>query len=106
MSMERGQAPGPDYFPADVHLLDTTTGERRVYLTWEPTPDESGLGGIHFRYEDGNDACDCNRADWFARAVGEQEDASAPCGDSRYVVEKIVNGEGVTLYSEAEAVSA
>jgi hypothetical protein len=53
-----------------------------------------------FSYQDGNDGCDCNRADWFARAAGEPDQQEAPCGDNRYVVEKIVNAEGVTLYSE------
>ena len=102
--MERMPKPeGPDWFPADVTILDRQTGERGVYLTWEKPDDESGLGGLEFDWSDNNNACDCNRADYLARALGREEDKDAPCGDSRYRVEQIVDSRsGAVIYSDGE----
>lgn len=107
---ERGERPVGDrwsWFPADVYLRDTGTGERRTYRTWETLPDAEGLGGVEFSWGEHNDSCDCNRALYFARAAGiKADDPEAQCGDGRYVVDKIVNADtGAIMYTEDASTS-
>lgn len=107
MPQARGPRPGGvrdpyRWFPADVYLLDTTTGERRVYESWQIEPDADGYGGCEFMFKEGNYSCDCNRELFFKRAGGEDPDVgSVECGERRYRVEKIVNVETkMVVYQE------
>lgn len=81
--------------PIRVSITDTTTGETRAY-------DADGYldDGVFFEYiwSEGNYACDCNRANFFARAAGE-DDPDRECGDGRYAV-KIFDIDGKTIYED------
>lgn len=80
----------------DVHLLDTETGKRAVYQHDYEYPE--GETFDTYLWEEGNYSCDCNRALFF---YGYEDGENYLCGDSRFVVEKIVNREtGELLYSE------
>lgn len=85
----------------DVHLLDNSTGERRVYhddLERPDTPEEARL--TDFQWSDGNYGCDCNRGLFFAWAAGE-DDPDRECGEERYTVEKIViHGTDRVIYGD------
>lgn len=87
----------------DVHLLDRRTGERAVFSadflredTAEPFSD--------WIWREGNFACDCNRALFFARALKRDDPERPLCTQgrvNRYIVEKIVRVEdGATVYGE------
>ena len=88
-------------YDIDVHLLETETGERAVYRTqgWDNAEDY-GYGFANFIWEEGNYACDCNRALFFARASGKPE-PDITCSHDRYRVEKIVKvSTGEVVYEE------
>jgi hypothetical protein len=91
-----------DFYPCDVHLLDTMTGERAVFHSKSEMDDPDNLGEFaDFIWREGNYSCDCNRADFFAEAKRETEEVDHPCGHGRYVVEKIVRlSDGLTVYTE------
>lgn len=89
----------------DVAMLDTVTGERRVYrddFDWQDaneTPEET-RHTIAYMYEDGNYSCDCNRGKFFAESGGEGA-PDLPCDGERIVVESIVErGTGKRIYSD------
>lgn len=50
-------------------------------------------------WSEGNYSCDCNRALFFARAVGE-EDENVSCGDSAYSL-RCVDADENVLYEDA-----
>jgi hypothetical protein len=52
-----------------------------------------------FIWSEGNFACDCNRSDFFARAVGETEDDNSPCGDELFSV-RLSDLDGLVLYQD------
>lgn len=82
----------------DVHMLDTQTRERAVFR-----PDWTEQDGDFSIWSDGNFSCDCNRSDFFAEAIGREADEDPPCGDGRFIVEKIVErGTDRVLYAETE----
>ena len=81
-----------------VVILDNETNVERLY----EHPDYDGEGSFEpYIWEEGNYACDCNRALFFARAVGADEGGAwaAKCSDSRYTVKIFRDGERV--YSDA-----
>lgn len=51
-----------------------------------------------YLWSEGNFGCDCNRALFFARAVGE-DDPDRECGDTEFSIE-IFDDDGKLLYSE------
>src|SRR4051812_5803648 len=58
-----------------ILLRNNDTGEERLYVDdgdWTETTE--------FTWVEGNYSCDCNRSLFFARAAGEPDDVSAPCG--------------------------
>lgn len=65
--------------PYRVLLRKNETGEER----WFDYDQEWG-DASDFLWTDGNYACDCNRADFFARAGGETPTDDSPCGDTRF----------------------
>ena len=73
-------------------IRDKQTGEERLYPIgpWEDHSD--------FLWSEGNYACDCNRALFFARAANG-EDIDHPCGSTRYHVRIEVDGKEV--YADA-----
>jgi hypothetical protein len=80
-----------------VTLRNNETGESRVCVrsgAWDDVAD--------YLWRDGNYACDCNRALFFARAGGE-EDPEVKCGTSLFTVTK-VEYEGEIVYLEKGAV--
>lgn len=89
------------FYPIDVHLLDTVTGERMIHHDAYGY-DEEDPPGVYsdFMWSEGNYACDCNRGLFFERARGK-EVVDSPCGSGRFVVEKIIRlSDGKTVYSE------
>jgi hypothetical protein len=100
-----------------IHWLDTNTGQHGFYLEkpsghgslWE---DDDGRINP-FIWEEGNYACDCNRALCFFPAARLEFDAGgdllSPCGDGRYriVLMKAIRQDGTIIpefsYSEVPA---
>lgn len=76
-----------------VLLRDMETGKEGWVTDTYPDdyPDES----IDFMWTDGNYACDCNRGDFLARALGEPEPEPAlSCAGSRIaVMDATLNGQ-------------
>lgn len=92
----------------DAYITHIPTGEQVVYhdtydIDTEDVPAHcSDWKEIStFIWEDGNFRCDCNRALFFARAKGiEEEDVD--CGHELYRLDKLVVREtGEIVYSEA-----
>lgn len=78
---------------ATVFIRDNATGEVRT-MPWE----DDWVDVDDYLWSEGNYACDCNRALFFARAVGE-DDPSRSCGDGAYSV-RIVSSDGRELYAD------
>lgn len=79
-----------------VFITDAVTGETRSYLEQRNAAWDEGPS---FCWSEGNFSCDCNRADFFRRAGGDDDDQDAECGEGRYMV-KIVSADGAVLYDE------
>lgn len=81
--------------PCLVYIRRNTDGEVRCYdnLEWHDDSDYPD-----FIWSEGNYACDCNRALFFARAIGE-DDPERSCGDSAFSL-RITDVGGKELYSE------
>ena len=80
-------------------ITQVSTGESRrcnfPNRTWD-APDADWTEGEDvesFKWEDGNDACDCNRGAYFAAAGGERDDVS-PCGSHEYRLDRIETDDG------------
>lgn len=81
----------------EVHILDTTTGKKGALYIYEANFEADGSFADHFWWTDGNMGCDCNRG--LVSKVWRWDDAK--CGESRFVVEKIVNREtGATVFTD------
>lgn len=80
-----------------ISIKKNATGEVRSY----PSTLNADECGDHtmWIWEEGNYACDCNRALFFARASEEDEDWEHPCTDGEYSV-NIVASSGENVYSE------
>ena len=69
----------------EVSITDTTTGETRLHH--DKYEDESADNWPPFNWTEGDYACDCNRALFFARANdAKAPDPNIPCGHGRYTV--------------------
>ena len=55
--------------------------------------------GSEYCWSEGNFSCDCNRHDFFCAAAGLPE-SDIDCGEGRYVVEKVTDHTGKTVYTE------
>ncbi len=76
--------------PISVEIKDVATGEIRLHKTMMfPPPD--GL----FIWEEGNYACDCNRAVFFDPTRSEK----TACSDGRFQV-RITDDAGQVVYNE------
>lgn len=62
-----------------VEIIDTQTGEMRLYTSGVDWNDENG--GSQFWWAEGNMSCDCNRGMCFERAGGvpKEELTDWPC---------------------------
>lgn len=95
----------------DAYLTHIPTGEQVVHhdtydIDTNDVPDhcDSWQTAYSFIWEDGNYACDCNRALFFERAKTGDQDAwpETPCGNSLYRLDKLVVREtGEIVYSES-----
>jgi hypothetical protein len=67
-----------------VEIRENATGNVRIYHdnAWLEDRDHEPST---FIWDDGNYACDCNRATFFAEAVGEP-DPDRECGDGAFAV--------------------
>jgi hypothetical protein len=72
-----------------VHITEVATGETRTHR-------ENGEFQ-EFLWTEGNYACDCNRALFFARAVGNG-DPNVACSTGRFVVRVVDDQTGQCLY--------
>ncbi len=77
-----------------VLLEDTVTGETGWY-------EEDGYVDAElaeFMWNEGNYACDCNRALFMAWMHGRDEPSDLACGDGRYIVQQAtLDGEPVAI---------
>lgn len=74
-----------------VHLHDTTTDERAVYVH-ELEDGDADLA--LYMWDEGNYACDCNRRRFMWRLLHPGADEpDFPCGDGHVRVEQIVDAE-------------
>lgn len=53
---------------------------------------------MEYLWSEGNFGCDCNRALFFARAVGE-DDPDCECGDTEFSIE-VFDDDGKLLYKD------
>ena len=80
--------------PARVFIRRNADGEVHCYydekdpMTWDGD----------FIWEDGNYACDCNRALFFAWAVGD-DDPEQGCGDEAFSI-RVETKNGLLLYED------
>ncbi len=81
--------------PVDVHILDTLTGETRVYTHAFPWGE-----GSDYLWSEGNYGCDCNRHLFFCRAIDAPEDEDRPCGFTRYLIHVKDRETGAALYED------
>ena len=82
----------------DVHMRNSLSGEKRVF---RDPHDYAADDFIAYLWSDGNFGCDCNRSLFFARAVGAEE-IDAPCGQTQFEVEKIVDrASGAVVYRDS-----
>lgn len=90
---------GP-WVEAWVDILNVPTGETRRYTSISLL-EEDGSGPALFIWTDGNYSCDCNRALFFLRAAGDDEDWDAiVCGDGGYKIRMINPLTGALHYDE------
>lgn len=84
----------------EVTIVDTATGRRAVDRTNLFHDWESFLTAYY--WGEGNAACDGNRAEHFARALGEPIPECHDCGDRRFRVDQIVRlSDGAVIYQDA-----
>lgn len=91
----------------DVHLLNTETGERRVFHDDYDWPGKTADAGVSYKYGMGNYSCDCNRYLFFERARGRGLGDADPvhdeheCGETKFVVEMILErGTDRVIYKD------
>jgi hypothetical protein len=94
----RWQTDPQKYARVDVLLQDRTTLELRVSTnTWE----REHLDGLDFMWSEGNYACDCNRALFWARALNPDADDATGCSHGRFAaVEIFVDGKPLDDWHE------
>lgn len=79
----------------NVHIRRNADGATRIY----PFPEHGwDTDGSNFIWSEGNYACDCNRASFFARSIGE-EDPDRSCGDKAFSI-AIFDMGGKMLYED------
>ncbi len=83
-----------------VEIKDTPSGEVRMLelnsFEWDHAdPNADRL------WSEGNYACDCNRAIFFAKAKGEPA-PGCPCGYERFLIRVTDKATGAVLYDECE----
>jgi hypothetical protein len=92
-------------FPVLVHIMRASTGEIRVISDYLPVSNDGSAdfpGPSFFRYEDGNEACDCSRAMLFARA-NREPDPNVQCAEGQYLVNMYDMETGKRIYNEFES---
>lgn len=87
--------------PATAQIKRNVDGVVRDYATTWDSGNE--FEADKYLWAEGNYACDCNRALFFARAAGEP-DPVRPCGEVAFSVQ-IVDAEGKVLYQDDNWVS-
>lgn len=81
-----------------VHIRDNASGEVRCYdevREWRGESDD-------YLWGEGNFACDCNRASFFAYAAGTTKPEGRSCGSDAYMV-WITAPDGTLLYADLGA---
>jgi len=75
---------------ATVHITRVADEETRtIDLPW------TGSEGDDYMWSEGNYACDCNRALFFARANGEPDPKILWCSRGKYRVKVVVDDQTV-----------
>lgn len=93
-------------YPYLVSIRNNATGEVRsyeeldTYDSWTPQPPMDEPTGA-FMWSEGNYACDCNRALFFAHTGGEDE-PEHPCGEGAYSVRITRPQTGEELYADKD----
>lgn len=84
-----------------VAIRKNETGEIRLYVQSECGP----WGDLSkYFWTDGNFGCDCNRADCFRDAGGEEPNEQEECGETRYTAlyAELPSGERIKLDEVSE----
>lgn len=78
-----------------AYLKNTYTGQVvRVRYNVSDSLNEKALAGIELQWTEGDDACDCNRALHFSRALGWEIPEDLPCGRFRFELVALVVEDG------------
>lgn len=81
---------------AKLEIRHNESGEVRVHpQTWD-------WDGDDFIWSEGNFSCDCNRGDFFAQGIGDNEDQDVICGNDKYSVRLTAIDGGAVLYQDGE----
>lgn len=78
-----------------VEIRRNADGAIRTHADSGPWDDANEYG-----WTEGNFSCDCNRALFFARAVGDP-DPNIPCGDDGYSI-RVSGADGRVLYQDSD----
>ncbi len=79
-----------------VHIKNNKTGEIRQHIE----KDENWFDGSDFMWTEGNYSCDCNRALYFARANGSDDELAEgqDCGDNEaYSIPFVILKDGTKI---------
>lgn len=90
-----------DEVPIFVDIRRNVDGAVRTVSTeayWNDGRNDPTPGPELFIWQEGNQSCDCNRADEFARAGGEA-DPDVECGSEAFSIQ-VRDGSGRVIYSE------
>lgn len=80
-----------------VRIQEVASGTERDYVypyEWEDS--------LEYLWSEGNYGCDCNRALFFARAVGEEDPEDRECGETAFRIVSITDDDGKIVYAEEE----
>lgn len=83
-----------------VEIRNNATGETRLWrggtgqVTFDDAEDLTSF--LQFLWMDGNNACDCNRALFFAESGGE-DDPDVDCGEGGFSVSCLVCENGLVI---------
>ena len=85
----------------DVVIRKTDTGEvRRCTMEDLDWFKDDGADDFYW-WTEGNFGCDCNRERIFQRAANEEESENPECGETRYVVERVILPNGLEIEIDA-----
>lgn len=77
-----------------IYIRKASTGEVRTY----PSNDD----WCEYHWGMGNYGCDCNRHLFFERADGKESDCDQECGETEYLIDRVVAADGKSIIYEGD----